>query len=401
MGLSLGNSVKVVKCVKQNYDAPAELLFVMEQFRGMVNRAITVGLERNITSRFKLRSAVYSELHNGLHTHYIYGAVEKATAILKNYRKALRKANAKGKTVRMPYVCKAFLSLDNQSYRIIDGVLRVPIQPRQFIKIPLNSHTVEVLSQPNLKLGSVTMTAFTLVIAFSKEIDTIEPDGYMGIDRNLDNITMADTEGNVEVINLHDATLAKQQYRETVSHLKRNDVRIRRKIAGKHGRIEKERVKRILHNASKFVVDYARERNMAIVMEDIKGIRKLYQKGNGQGRQYRGRMASWSYYELQRQIEYKAQWEGLPVIYVKAGGTSSKCSVCGDKLFVEEGRMMYCVKCHRRIDRDMNASINILNRGVRFAPVGPAGEAMKGNPVVSYAPKVIPGADAGQLHVTR
>lgn len=396
MGLLLSNSVKVVKCVKQNYDAPAELLFVMEQFRGMVNHCIDRGIETGITSKFKLHHIVYSELHSELHTRYIYSARDKACAILKNYRKLLKK-----KAVRKPYCRKPFLYLDGSVCKIIDGILHIPTQPRQFVEIPLNSHTIEILSKPNLKLGSVTMTAFTLVIAFSKEIDTIEPDGYMGIDRNLDNITMADTEGNVQVINLHDATLAKQQYRETVSHLKRNDVRIRRKIAGKHGRIEKERVKRILHNASKLVVDYARERNMAIVMEDIKGIRKLYQKGNGQGRRYRGRMASWSYYELQRQIEYKAQWEGLPVIYVKAGGTSSKCSVCGDKLFAEEGRMMYCVKCHRRIDRDMNASINILNRGVRFAPVGPAGEAMKGNPVVSYAPKVIPGADAGQLHVTR
>ena len=396
MGLLLGNSVKAVKCVKQNYDAPAELLFVMEQFRGMVNHCIDRGIETGITSKFKLHHIVYRELHSELHTRYIVGARDRACAILKNYRKLLKK-----KDVRKPYCRKPFLYLASDAYRIIDGILRIPTQPRQFIEIPLNSHTVEVLSQPNLKLGSVTMTAFTLVIAFSKEIDTIEPDGYMGIDRNLDNITMADTEGNVQVINLHDATLAKQQRRETVSHFRRNDVRIMKRIAGKHGRIEKERVKRILHNASKFVVDYARERNMAIVMEDIKGIRKLYQKGNGQGRQYRGRMASWSYYELQRQIQYKAQWEGFPVIYVKAGGTSSKCSVCGDKLFVEEGRMMYCVKCHRRVDRDVNASINIFKRGMRFVPVGSVGEVMKGNPEVPYTPKVIPGADAGQLHVTR
>ncbi|MBX8631779.1 MAG: transposase [Thermoplasmata archaeon] len=70
---------------------------------------------------------------------------------------------------------------------------------------------------------------------------------------------------------------------------------------------------------------------------------------------------------------------GLPIIYVKAGGTSSKCPVCGDKLFAEEGRMMYCVKCRRRVDRDVNASINIFKRGMRFVPVGPAGEAMNGN----------------------
>lgn len=35
-------------------------------------------------------------------------------------------------------------------------------------------------------------------------------------------------------------------------------------------------------------------------------------------------MNTWSFYELQRQIEYKAKWVGLPVKHVKAHGTSSK-----------------------------------------------------------------------------
>jgi len=43
-------------------------------------------------------------------------------------------------------------------------------------------------------------------------------------------------------------------------------------------------------------------------MEDIQGIRKMYRKGNGQGTKYRAKMNPWSFYELQRQIEYKARW---------------------------------------------------------------------------------------------
>ena len=33
-------------------------------------------------------------------------------------------------------------------------------------------------------------------------------------------------------------------------------------------------------------------------MEDLKGIRRMYQKGNGQGTHYRSRLNSWSFYEL-------------------------------------------------------------------------------------------------------
>src|SRR5208282_3901982 len=124
----------------------------------------------------------------------------------------------------------------------------------------------------------------------------------------------------------------------------------------------------------------AKLRKQAIVMEDLKGIRKLYQRGNGQGSFYRGRMNGWSFYELQRQIQYKADWNGIPVIYVKPYGTSAKCSMCGHLVLPEENRKLHCSKCGLTIDRDVNAARNILARGLRFKPVGSAGEAMVQDP---------------------
>ena len=61
-------------------------------------------------------------------------------------------------------------------------------------------------------------------------------------------------------------------------------------------------------------------RRQAIAFEDIRGIRKLYRRGNRQGRSFRGRMNSWSFSELKRQVEYKAAWEGVPVITLTAQG---------------------------------------------------------------------------------
>src|SRR5208282_6081081 len=117
-----------------------------------------------------------------------------------------------------------------------------------------------------------------------------------------------------------------------------------------------------------------------LVMEKLTDIRKLYRKGNWQGRGYRGRMNSWSYYELQRQIEYKAHWEGIPVIYVNPYGTSVKCSICGSRMKPEENRKLTCAKCEFTVDRDVNAARNILAGGVRFAPFASASEAMVQEP---------------------
>src|SRR5207302_6607573 len=149
------------------------------------------------------------------------------------------------------------------------------------------------------------------------------------------------------------------------------------------------------------------QRREAIVLENIEGIRCLYRRGNGQNREYRGRMNGWSFGEVQRQIEYKARWVGLPVIRLsrrETRGSSVSCPRCGERLQSDKRlvRKLWCGKCRVVMDRDMVAAINLSRRGrVRFARSRPlipleaqggAVEAMKGNPTT-----VIPGVDAPKL----
>jgi putative transposase len=262
-------------------------------------------------------------------------------------------------------------------FKLKDNKLRLPIKSHVYEYIPLNRHTLEVLSKPSLTARSVTLTDSTVSINFSKETVEIEPTGLIGIDRNLNNVTVCDNKGNVEQIDLSRATEIKETYRNIKSHFVRNDVRIRRRIFGKYGAKQRNIVSQILHKTSKRIVQEALESKYAIVMENLKGIRKLYRKGNGQGRNYRSRLNSWSFYELQRQIEYKALWEGLPVIYVPARGTSIKCSLCGSALqpIPEENRNLKC-STHGIVDRDVNASRNIVKLGMRFVPIALPSEAM-------------------------
>jgi putative transposase len=95
-------------------------------------------------------------------------------------------------------------------------------------------------------------------------------------------------------------------------------------------------------------------------------------------------------------LEYKARWDGIPVFYVPAWGTSTKCSICGNKTIElpNEHRTLYCQKCNLKFDRDENAARNILAKGLlRFNSDGSSGEAMKRNPLMRT---VIRGADGGK-----
>ncbi|TMI07781.1 IS200/IS605 family element transposase accessory protein TnpB [Candidatus Bathyarchaeota archaeon] len=122
-------------------------------------------------------------------------------------------------------------------------------------------------------------------------------------------------------------------------------------------------------------------------------MRRLYRRGNGQSRNYRARMNSWSYGELQRQVEYKARWEGVKVIYVPARNTSKRCSICGYKTLESTQRRLWCPHCGAILDRDENAARNIAAGGLRFSPNGPPDEAVKGNPTTTVILRV----DGGKL----
>src|SRR5437667_6559459 len=225
-----------------------------------------------------------------------------------------------------------------------------------------------------LNVRSVTLTSNSLGITYSKETVEIKPEGYVGVDRNLDNVTIASTDKAVKTFDLSKATGIKSTYRLVNSRFKRNDTRIRTRVLSK-------------------IVDQAKTRRYGIVMERLTGIRRLYQKGNGQSRNYRARMNSWSYGELQRQIEYKARWEGVKVIYVPARNTSKRCSICGYKTLESTQRRLWCPHCGTILDRDENAARNRAAGGLRFIPNGPPDEAVKGNPTTT----VILGVDGGKL----
>jgi len=369
------DNVLAVKVAKQNYIPTPEILSLLEEFRKMVNDCIWIGLAENTTSLFALTKKSYHQLARyDVPTCYRLTAMSKATGILRNYRKTLRKHP----DAKKPYASKIMLT-DCYAFKIIEEKLRLPTKSRCYEYIPLNSYVLRAIS--GYAVRSVTLTASTVSMAFSKETAVTEPTGLIGIDRNLDNVTTADTNGKIKRYDLSKATRIKAIYRVVTSHFRRNDVRIRQRIFSKYGRKQCNRVNVILHNVSKHIVADVERQGFGIAMENLKGIRKLYRRGNGQGSEYRSRLNSWSFYEIQRQINYKAMWEGIPVVYVNPQKTSSTCAICGSSITECTERKVYCHKCNRTVDRDENAALNIVKRGVRFAPDGLArNEAVKGNP---------------------
>ena len=79
--------------------------------------------------------------------------------------------------------------------------------------------------------------------------------------------------------------------------------------------------------------------------------------------------ASWS--KFFTMLEYKATWYGNDVIKVPTMYPSSQtCSCCGYKNPVIKNLLVrdwICPNCNTYHDRDINASVNILNKGLEVA----------------------------------
>lgn len=77
--------------------------------------------------------------------------------------------------------------------------------------------------------------------------------------------------------------------------------------------------------------------------------------------------ASWS--EFRRQLTYKTKWYGKTLSVIDRYYPSSQiCNICGvrsDKKS-EDVRFWECSHCNSTLDRDLNASINIYNEGLRI-----------------------------------
>ncbi len=381
-----------MKSVKQNYEPSEEVLDLLGTFRMMMNDCVRIGLVNNASTLKRLSLLCYKELSRyNIVTYYKLHAISRAAGILASRKKSIRR----GVATKDPYGVRPQL-VSCYGFKVEDGVLKVPLGERRYFDVPLNKHTQMVLSEGGLKVRSFTLTTSSVSLTISKEVKEIECTGAAGLDRNLRNLTYGN-EGRVVQYDLSKAVKIAETTKGIVGSFKRDDARIRGRIASKYGRRRRNRINHLLNCATKEIVEEAYEGRKAIVLEDIKGIRGLYARGNGQGGGFRGMMNSWSFGEAQRQVEYKAAWKGVPVIHLTKGetrGTTKECARCGERLQVAQRddvrhrRQLWCPRCKRWVDRDVNAVMNQSRRGrLRFdrslpddEAKGEAREAMKGNP---------------------
>ena len=187
--------------------------------------------------------------------------------------------------------------------------------------------------------------------------DLIEPNGYLGVDRNTTgHIAVAGNPETGKIIKLgKEAGHVHKKYSKTRKNLqKKGKNRKAKRIKNRESRI----VKDINHKVARKIVQEAKDNGMGIKLEYLNGIRNAKS-----GRSFRYSLNSWSFYELKNMIEYKARLLGIPVAYVDPYNTSKECSRCG-QIGNRSGKSFKCTNCGHVDHADANASFNIALRPV-------------------------------------
>jgi putative transposase len=139
------------------------------------------------------------------------------------------------------------------------------------------------------------------------------------------------------------------------------DCRVKRKILGK---LKEGRKKSGLRwKLANVVVRVARERQYAIVLEELGEKPAKEMINNVKDDQLRHRIYQASFKGVQKAVEEKAKEYGVPVIYVNPRNTSRMCPVHKAKIvYSNGGRVGRCSKGGELWHRDVVACYNLLFR---------------------------------------
>lgn len=180
-------------------------------------------------------------------------------------------------------------------------------------------------------------------------------DGYIGVDLNTTgHCAVAGNPETGKVTKLgKQCEYTHKKYKTLRRKLQSQDkYKVVKKIKNRESRI----VRDINHKVSKKLVSIAMEAHKGIKLEKLEGIRK----NKKQKKSFKYALHSWSFFQLNKMIEYKAQLAGIPVIYVDPAYTSKTCSRCG--LIGARNDKKFKCSCGHVDHADVNASFNIALR---------------------------------------
>jgi putative transposase len=356
------------------------LLALFADFRLLTNLAVRRALEQSITSRPSLsryvRDNAIALRVNGSHS---ICSLQIALGLVAGWR---RKARQSGHPPRFPYVRTPFLRADDSTFHFdpSTGRLRLSLRRTEWTSLQLQTSDFHrrYLADPTLRVKQVHLTPTRAVFILEKTLPApIVPTSLLALDTNEgspDGVTVGPTGVHPVRVDFREIPVIQHRSfarRRRIARRKAHDRRVGRRLLKWAGTRERNRVVSRLHALTRQLVETAARHRSAIALEDLSRMRKTGRPfPRGRSARTRRRLSSWPRGELHRQLTYKAAAAGVPVVWVDPYLTSRSCPRCGavkDRRS-RVGPVFDCERCGWRMDRQINAGVNIGRTALGLVP---------------------------------
>lgn len=189
----------------------------------------------------------------------------------------------------------------------------------------------------------------------------------VGVDRGLRQIvTCYDEKGKTFFHNGKAIARKRQHYKELRRHLQMTNTRNSKRRIRKIGQRENRWMSDYNHCLSKTLVNHYGADTL-FVLEDLTDV--TFDTVYSRKKENRYEHHSWSFYDLEQKLKYKAHQNGSKVVEVDAHYTSQRCPKCGRILKENRGHglhMYICDRCGYRSNDDRIAAMNIQMLGTMY-----------------------------------
>ena len=226
------------------------------------------------------------------------------------------------------------------------------------------------LCDTKYKLGTAKLKQigqnFYLLVPITKKVEPFKKEttqNIVGIDRGIRFLaTSYDSEGKTTFFNGGKIIAHRVHFKNKRAELQRKGTPYARRRLKSMGHRENRWMRDVNHCVSKALVEKYPEKTL-FVIEDLTNVRKSTQRVKKE-RKYT--QVSWSYYDLEAKLKYKALLKGSFVINVHANYTSQRCPVCGhiqDTNRDKEKHCFCCRECGYRSNDDRIGAMNLFLMG--------------------------------------
>jgi len=343
-----------------------------DMYRNMVEQLVLYAVRSELTSFTKLKALKYRELRSlypQLPSHYAYTVCQDAYTRAKSFFKRKKKGLAKKD---YPVVNRVSIWLDDHLWRL-KGLTSIEIAThKDWVTIELEPHKQyweyvnsgwRLASEIKVKLDKKNRRLI-IYLVFKKSVEIYEPNGFISVDVNENHVAvLVDDKAFLFETGFRDIVLGyyyrRKRVQEKYDKLYGVNCRVKERVLEKLG--EKKKKSNLKWKLANIVVRVAREKQYAVVLEELGKEPAKEMINHVKDDQLRHRIYQAFFKGVQKAIEEKAGEHGVPVIYVNPKNTSRMCPVHNAKIiYSNSSRVGRCSKGGELWHRDVVACYNLL-----------------------------------------